>query len=117
MELSSLSDLRGITEGNCEEESGNCQSENEDVSEAFHRDTPRRGSFEGASCRGNVSLWKTASGLVAQFLEQTEFNLISEIGINTGEHVAVQGPGSMPDVAEEEQKGECCVSEGEPATG
>ena len=115
MELSSLSDLRGITEGNCKEQGGNCQSENEDVSEAFHRDTPWRESVEGASCRRDVTLGKTAGGFVAEFLEQTEFNLISEVGINSGEHIAIQGTSSVPDVAEEEQQRECGVSEGEPA--
>ena len=117
MKFRSLSDLWGIAEGNCKEQGRNCESENEDVSEAFHRDTPWRELFEGTSCGRNVTLWKTASGFVAEFLEQTEFNLISEIGINTCEHIAVQSPSSMPDMAEEEQQSESCMSKREPATG
>lgn len=117
MELSSLADLWGIAEGNCKEQGGNRQSENEDVSEAFHRDSPGNRSVEGASCGRNVTLGQTTGGFVAEFLEQAELNLIAQVRIDTGKHVAVQRSGSVPDVAEEEQQREGCMAEGEPAAG
>ena len=104
MGLKSLADLRGIAESDCEEQGCNRQRENEDVSEAFHRDSPWIGSVEGTSCGRYVTLGQASGGLVAQFLEQAEFHLIAEVGINTSEHVAVQGAGTVPDVAEEEQQ-------------
>ena len=42
--------------------------------------------------------------MVAKFGEQTEFHLVSEIWVDTGEHIAIQGAGTVPDVAEEEQQ-------------
>ena len=116
MELSSLADLWGIAEGNCKEQGGNRQSENEDVSEAFHRDSPGNRSVEGASCGRNVTLGQTAGRLVAKFGEQTEFHLVAEIGVDTGEHIAVQSAGTVPDVAEEEEQCKGGVPECEPAT-
>ena len=44
-------------------------------------------------------------------------NLIAQVRIDTGEHVAVQRSCSVPDVAEEEQQREGCMAEGEPAAG
>ena len=110
-----LADLRGIAEGDREEESGNRQGEDEDVSEAFHRESPVGRSAEGGACRGHVALGKTTGGTVAQFLEQTELNLFAQVGINTGEHIAVEGASTVPDVAEEEQQSEGGVAKGEPA--
>lgn len=52
-----LTDLRWIAECDCEEQGGNRQAENEDVSEAFHQESPRERSAEGGGTRGrNISL-------------------------------------------------------------
>ena len=114
LEVRLLADLRGITEGDREEQSCNRKGENEDVSEAFHRKTPVERLFEGSSRGGNVTIGKTAGGLIAKFGEETEFNLVAEIGVDTGEHISVQGASTMPDVTEEEEQSECGVAEGEP---
>ena len=113
--IKSLTNFRRIAEGDCEEEGGNREGKDEDVSEAFHRVVPRGRSVEGSSSGGNVALGQATGGLVAQFLEQAEFHLIAEVGINTSEHVAVQGAGTVPDVAEEEQQREGGMAKGEPA--
>ena len=47
MEPDLLADLRGIAEGDRKEEGGNRQGEDEDVSEAFHRESPVGRSAEG----------------------------------------------------------------------
>jgi len=111
----SLADLRGIAESDGEEECGNRQGEDEDVSEAFHRESPRGRSAEGGACRGHVALGKATGGTVAQFLEQTELHLFAEIRIDTGKHIAIQGPSAVPDVPEEEEQGEGGMAESEPA--
>ena len=113
----SLADFRGIAECNCKKQSGNREGEDEDVSEAFHRGSPEGRSVEGSSCRRNVALWQTAGRFVAEFGEQTEFHLVAEIGVDAGEHIAVEGASTVPDVPEEEQQREGGVAEGEPAAG
>ena len=113
----SLTDFRGIAERNCKKQSGNREGKDEDVSEAFLRGSPEGRSVEGCSCRRNVTLGQTAGRFVAEFGEQSELHLVAEIGVDTGEHVAVQGASTVPDVAEEEQQRKGGVAEGEPTTG
>ena len=117
--LNSLADLRGIAKGNREEEGCNRKRENEDVSKAFHLKTPffRGRSVERGSCWRHVALRQPPCGFVAKFGEQAEFNLVSEIGVDAGEHVPVEGAGSVPNVAEEEQQRKSGVTEGEPSAG
>ena len=111
----SLTDLRGIAEGDGEEQGGNTQGQDQDVGEALHGLTS--GSAEGRAGRGHVALGETTGGTVAQFGEQTKLHLLAQIGVNTGEHIAVQGASTVPDVAEEEEQGEGGVAEGEPTAG
>ena len=113
--IKSLTDFRRIAECDCEEESGNREGKDEDVSEAFHRVVPIGRSVEGCSSGGNVALWQATGGFVTELGKEAKFHLISEVRINTSEHVAVQGAGTVPDVAEEEQQREGGVAEGEPA--
>ena len=82
--IKSLTDFRRIAEGDCEEEGGNREGKDEDVSEAFHRETPERRSVEGCSGGRHVTLGQTAGRFVAKFGEQTEFHLVAEIGVDTG---------------------------------
>jgi len=112
----SLTDLRGIAEGDREEQGGDGERQDEDVSEAFHGRTSWR-SAEGSTGGRHVALRQTAGGTVAQFLEQTKLHLFTEIRIDTGEHIAVEGASTVPDVTEEEEQREAGVAEGEPAAG
>ena len=112
-----LTDLRWVAESDCKEQRGNRKSEDEDVSEAFHRLSPVGRSAERGACRGHEAFGQTTSGAVSQFLEETEFHLFAEIGIDPCEHVPVEGASTVPDVAEEEEEGEGCVTEGEPSAG
>lgn len=112
-----LADLRGVAEGDGEEESGNRKGEDEDVSKAFHRITPGGRLAEGGACRWHVAIGQTTGGAVSQFLEKAEFHLFTEVGIDTGEHIAVKSTSTVPDVSEEEQQCEGGVPKGEPATG
>ena len=93
-EIKSLTDFRRIAEGDCEEEGGNRKGQDEDVSEAFHRVVPRGRSVEGSSSGGNVALGQATGGFVTELGEEAKFHLISEVGINTSKHVAVQGAGT-----------------------
>ncbi len=70
----SLADLRGIAEGDGEEQCGNGQGQNQDVGEALHGDSSGRAyrvwrSAEGGASWGHVALRQTTGGTVAQFLE------------------------------------------------
>ena len=90
-EIKSLTDFRRIAEGDCEEEGGNRKGKDEDVSEAFHRVVPKGRSVERSSSGGNVALGQAAGGFVTELGEEAKLHLISEVGINTSEHVAVKG--------------------------
>ena len=103
--IKSLTDFRRIAEGDCEEEGGNREGKDEDVSEAFHRVVPGGRSVKGRSCGGNVALGQATGSFVTELGEEAKLHLIAEVGINTSEHVAVQGAGTVPDVAEEKQQG------------
>ena len=107
-----------IAESDGKEEGRDGQSQDQDVREAFH-EFPLGvwRSAEGRTSWGHEALRQAAGGAVAQFLEQTEFHLFAQIWIDTCEHISVEGAGTVPDVAEEEQQGEGGVAKGEPAAG
>ena len=70
-----LADLRGIPECDRKEQGCNRESEDEDVSEAFHRLAPVGRSAEGGACRGHEAIGQTTSGAITKFLEDCIFNL------------------------------------------
>ena len=120
--VGSFADLRGIAEGDGEEQGGNGQGQNQDVGEALHGEFSReegwsRRSAEGGASRRHVALGQAAGRPVSQFLEEAELHLFAEIGVDAGEHITVEGAGTVPDVTEEEEQGEGGMAEGEPATG
>jgi len=58
------------------------------------------------------------SRAVTHLLEEAPLHLFGgEVGVNTGKHVAVQGPRTMPDMTKEEEQRKHRVRIGEPAPG
>ena len=112
-----FADFWWISKGDREKQCRNRKGEDEDVSEAFHRLSPVGRLAERGTCRGHEAFGQTTRRAVSQFLEETKFDLFAEIGIDTCEHVAVEGASTVPDVTEEEEQCESGVTEGEPAAG